>query len=146
LHTAAADDRGADRDGPSDGAIDCLGGPEARWVGKRSSACPPEPPNGYERRRPGELIHIDVKKLGRVLKPGHRVTGDRRGQASTRRNGKHVGLAGWEFVHVATDDHSRLAYTEILSAETGVTAIGFLNQALEFLRRLWRERAARDDR
>jgi transposase len=101
-------------------------------LGKRSRLDPPEPPNRYERRQPGELIHVDVKKLGRILKPGHRVTGDRRGQASTHRNGKNVRLAGWEFVHVAIDDHSRLAYAEVLADETGLTAVGFLKRALQF--------------
>jgi transposase InsO family protein len=101
-------------------------------LGKRSRLDPPEPPNRYERRRPGELIHIDVKKLGRILKPGHRVTGNRRGQASTHRGGKAVRLAGWEFVHVAIDDHSRLAYAEVLTDEQGLTAVAFLKRALEF--------------
>jgi transposase InsO family protein len=101
-------------------------------LGKRSRLDPPEPPNRYERRRPGELIHIDIKKLGRILKPGHRVTGDRRGQARTHRGGKAVSLAGWEFVHVAIDDHSRLAYAEVLADEKGLTAVAFLRRALEF--------------
>ena len=101
-------------------------------LGKRSKLDPPEPPNRYERRRPGELIHIDVKKLGRILKPGHRVTGDPRGQQRARRDGKKVGLAGWEFVHVAIDDHSRLAYAEVLTDEKGTTAVGFLERAIEF--------------
>ena len=101
-------------------------------LGKRSRLDPPEPPNRYERRRPGELIHVDIKKLGRILKPGHRVTGDRRGQASTHRNGKGVRLAGWEFVHVAIDDHSRLAYAEVLRDEKAVTATAFLQRALKF--------------
>jgi transposase InsO family protein len=101
-------------------------------LGKRSRLDPPEPPNRYERRHPGELIHIDVKKLGRILKPGHRVTGDRRSQASTSRAGKTVRVAGWEFVHVAIDDHSRLAYAEVLTDEKGLTAVGFLRRALEF--------------
>ena len=92
-------------------------------LGKRSRLDPPEPPNRYERRHPGELIHIDVKKLGRILKPGHRVTGDRRGQAKTHRNGKQVSLAGWEYVHVAIDDHSRLAYAEVLTDEKAPTAV-----------------------
>ena len=100
--------------------------------GKRSRLDPPEPPNRYERRRPGELVHIDVKKLGRILKPGHRVTGNRRGQASTHRDGKPVRLAGWEFVHVAIDDHTRLAYAEVLTDEKGPTAVAFLKRALEF--------------
>jgi transposase InsO family protein len=101
-------------------------------LGKRSRLDPPEPPNRYERRRPGELVHIDVKKLGRILKPGHRVTGDRRGQAKTHRDGKPIRLAGWEFVHIAIDDHSRLAYAEVLSDEKGLTAVGFLKRALDF--------------
>jgi transposase InsO family protein len=101
-------------------------------LGKRSRLQPLEPPNRYERRRPGELIHVDVKKLGRILKPGHRVTGDRRGQAKTHRDGKQVSLAGWEFVHVAIDDHSRLAYAEVLTDEKGTTAVGFLKRALQF--------------
>src|SRR3954465_12774281 len=101
-------------------------------LGKRSRLEPPEPPNRYERRRPGELVHIDAQKPGRPLKPGHRVTGDRRGQAHTHRNGKSVRLAGWEFVHVAIDDHSRLADAEVLGDEKGPTAVGFLRRALEF--------------
>jgi transposase InsO family protein len=104
-------------------------------LGKLSRLEPPEPANRYERRHPGELIHVDVKKLGRILKPGHRVTGDRRGQASTHRDGKPVRLAGWEFVHVAIDDHSRLAYAEVLADETGPTAVAFLKRALEFFAR-----------
>jgi transposase InsO family protein len=101
-------------------------------LGKRSRLDPPEPPNRYERRRPGELIHIDIKKLGRILKPGHRVTGDRRSQASTSRDGKTIRLAGWEFGHVAIDDHSRLAYAEVLADEKVLTAVAFLKRALEF--------------
>ncbi len=101
-------------------------------LGKLSRLQPPEPANRYERSRPGELVHVDVKKLGRILRPGHRVTGDRRGQASTHRNGKPVRLAGWEFVHVAVDDHSRLAYAEVLADERGETAVGFLRRALSF--------------
>ena len=101
-------------------------------LGKRSRLEPPEPPNRYERSRPGELVHIDVKKLGRILKPGHRVTGSKRGQAKTHRGGKSVSLAGWEFVHVAVDDHSRLAYAEVLGDETAITAIGFLRRALSW--------------
>jgi transposase InsO family protein len=101
-------------------------------LGKRSRLAPPELPNRYERRRPGELIHIDVKKLGRILKPGHRVTGERRQQSRREPDGRKVGLAGWEFVHVAIDDHSRLAYAEVLADEKGPTAVGFLRRALEF--------------
>jgi transposase InsO family protein len=104
-------------------------------LGKRSRLDPPEPPNRYERRRPGELIHIDVKKLGRIVRPGHRVTGSRRGQAKGSRNGKSVRFAGWEFVHVAIDDHSRLAYAEVLADEKAKTAVAFLRRALEFFAR-----------
>src|SRR3954452_20532825 len=98
-------------------------------LGKRSRLDPPEPPNRYERRRPGELVHVDLKKLGRILRPGHRVTGARR-QQSKRVNGRLTGVAGWEFVHVAIDDHSRLAYAEVLEDETAKTAIAFLRRAL----------------
>jgi transposase InsO family protein len=101
-------------------------------LGKRSKLEPPEPPNRYERRRPGELIHIDIKKLGRILRPGHRVTGSRRGQSRPSQNGKQVGKAGWEFVHVAIDDHTRLAYAEVLTDEKGPTAVGFLERAVQF--------------
>jgi transposase InsO family protein len=81
----------------------------------------PEPANRYERRHPGELIHIDVKKLGHIGRPGHRVHGDRR----SRSRG-----VGWEFVHVAVDDATRLAYVEILEDEKGLTAVGFLRRAV----------------
>jgi transposase InsO family protein len=101
-------------------------------LGKRSRLDPPEPPNRYERRRPGELIHIDVKKLGRILKPGHRVTGKRHQRSRRESDGKKVGLAGWEFVHVAIDDHSRLAYAEVLADEKGPTAVAFLRRAIQF--------------
>jgi len=94
-------------------------------LGKRSRLEPPEPPNRYERRHPGELIHIDIKKLGRILRPGHRVTG-------TRSDRRDAGKKGWEFVHVCVDDHSRLAYAEVLGDEKADTAIGFLKRAVGF--------------
>ena len=80
---------------------------------------PPEPPNRYCRRHPGELIHVDVKKLGRFDRPGHRVTGRHPNLGASRR-------VGWEFVHVAVDDTSRLAYVEVLTDERGETVVGFL--------------------
>jgi transposase InsO family protein len=83
---------------------------------------PPEPPNRYCRDRPGELLHIDVKKLGRFDRPGHRATATR---AGNRNRG-----AGWEAVHVAVDDHSRLAYVEVLPDEKGDTSVGFLARAI----------------
>ena len=94
-------------------------------LGKLSRLEPPEPPNRYERQRPGELLHIDVKKLGRIQHVGHRVSGSRRKAARTRG-------AGWEFVHVCVDDATRLAYVEVLADERGPTAIGFLRRALRF--------------
>ncbi len=85
---------------------------------------PPEPPNRYVRRRPGELIHVDIKKLARFVRPGHRVLGrDAPGMRAQIRQ-------GWEFVHVAVDDYSRVAYVEILPDETAITAIGFLERAV----------------
>jgi transposase InsO family protein len=97
-------------------------------LGKLSRLGPPEPPNRYERSRPGELIHIDIKKLGRIGKngPGHRVRGTRQG---TRSRG-----AGWEFVHVCVDDATRLAYVEVLGDEKAKTCVGFLCRAVAFYR------------
>ena len=95
-------------------------------LGKLPRLQPVEPANSYERPRPGELIHIDVKKLGRIGRPGHRVNADRR----TRSRG-----IGWEFVHVAVDDATRLAYVEVLDDEKGQTATGFLDRAVHFFRR-----------
>jgi transposase InsO family protein len=104
-------------------------------LGKLSRLEPPEPPNRYERRHPGELIHIDVKKLGRIRGAGHRVTGSRASQKRTRVNGRLTGVAGWEFVHVCVDDATRLAYVEVLGDEKATTAVGFLHRAVRFYRR-----------
>jgi transposase InsO family protein len=102
-------------------------------LGKRSRLEPPEPPNRYERRRPGELIHVDVKTLGRILRPGHRVTGKRNRLRNTyTRDGRRIGDAGWESVHICVDDHSRLAYAEVLADEKAPTAAGFLRRAVAF--------------
>src|SRR4051812_5585485 len=93
-----------------------------------------EPAVRYERGRPGELLHIDIKKLGRIQVPGHRVTGNRAVRA--RRQGKHRrGTAGWEFVHICIDDATRLAYVEVLSDEQATTAVGFLRRAIGYYRR-----------
>jgi transposase InsO family protein len=91
-----------------------------------------EPARRYERQRPGELVHIDVKKLGRILQPGHRITGDRRSRTKIGRGGSRVGIAGWEYVHIAIDDATRLAYVELLPDETAATAVGFLRRAKNF--------------
>jgi transposase InsO family protein len=108
-------------------------------LGKRSRLAPAEPPNRYERRAPGELIHIDIKKLGRIVVPGHAVTGNRRQRADRTRigqpGGRYLGTAGWEFVHVAVDDYSRLAYAEVLDDETAASAIRFLRRALAYFAR-----------
>jgi transposase InsO family protein len=87
-----------------------------------------EQPSRYERSRPGELVHVDVKKLGRIIRPGHRVTGVR----SDRRD---QGKKGWEYVHVAVDDYSRLAYAEVLHDEKASTAASFLRRAAAYYRR-----------
>jgi transposase InsO family protein len=101
-------------------------------LGKLSRIDPPEPPNRYERRHAGELIHVDVNKLGRIRGAGHRVTGHRASQKKTRSHGKRTGVAGWEFVHVCVDDATRLAYVEVLDDEKGPTAAGFLRRAVAF--------------
>jgi transposase InsO family protein len=89
-----------------------------------------EPPRRYERGRPGELIHIDVKKLGRILQPGHRMTGNRRSQQKA--GPSRLGIAGWEYCHIAIDDATRLAYVELLNDETATTAIDFLHRSVAF--------------
>ena len=98
-------------------------------LGKRSRLAPPEPPNRYERKRPGELVHLDIKKLGRISirGAGHRVTGHRRSQFKGHRGPRPT---GWEFVHVAVDDATRLAYAEVLSDERGATAASFVRRAI----------------
>jgi transposase InsO family protein len=90
-----------------------------------------EPADRYERARPGELLHIDVKKLGKIARPGHRVLGRQIAGGHHRR----IYEQGWEFVHVAIDDCTRLAYAEVLSDERASTAIAFLRRAVAFYRR-----------
>ncbi len=92
-----------------------------------------EPAVRYERARPGELIHIDVKKLGRIqCGAGHRVTGTRRGNPTkTNAAGQRERQVGWEYVHIAIDDATRLAYVEVLADEKALTAIGFLRRAVK---------------
>ena len=97
-----------------------------------------EPVQRYQRDRPGELIHIDVKKLGRIKGgAGKRVTGTRRHHqlAITDAAGRRRKTAGWDFVHVAIDDCTRLAYAEVLPNEKATTAIAFLGRALQFYAR-----------
>jgi len=105
-------------------------------LGKLSRLEPPEPPNRYERRGAGELLHVDVKKLGRIRGAGHRVTGRRTQRRTTYTpDGRRIGDAGWEFVHVCVDDATRLAYVEVLDDEKATTAAAFLRRAVAFYRR-----------
>ena len=78
----------------------------------------------YERSSPGELVHVDIKKLGRIIRPGHRVTGDRRSQAK--------GKAGWQHLFVAIDDHSRLGFASVHPDETADSALAFLEELIAF--------------
>lgn len=96
---------------------------EIRRLGlnRLSSLEPPRPVVRYERERPGELVHLDIKKLGKIGRVGHRIHGNRR----TRVHG-----IGWEYTHTAIDDHSRLAYAEVLVDETAETTAGFLRRAV----------------
>ncbi len=84
---------------------------------------PPPPAIRYQREHPGDLLHIDIKKLGRIVRPGHRVTGNKR---------DHVPGAGWEFVHIAIDDASRIAYAKIMPNEKIGSVIEFLRGALAY--------------
>jgi transposase InsO family protein len=93
---------------------------------------PLEPPNRYERRHPGELVHVDIKKLARisVRGAGHRVLGTRQSQYSHRVAGRKTGFTGYEYLHVMIDDYSRLAYAEVLDDLTAASAIAFLRRAV----------------
>ena len=86
-------------------------------LGRLKRLDPPAPVVRYQRQRPGELVHIDTKKLGKIAGIGHRITGRRSGMVN-----RHRGI-GWEYLHVAVDDASRLAYTEILPDERKASAI-----------------------
>jgi transposase InsO family protein len=96
-----------------------------RGLNKLRALEPAEPVIRYERKNPGELIHLDIKKLGRFDRIGHRITGDRTGQSNSR------GI-GWEYVHVCIDDASRIAFSQILPDEKADSAIRFLNAALAY--------------
>lgn len=86
----------------------------------------PPPVVRYEREAPGELVHLDTKKLGKIRGVGHRIHGDR------RRASRGI---GWEYAHLAIDDHTRLSYVEVLPDERGESCAGFLERALRFFRR-----------
>jgi transposase InsO family protein len=101
-------------------------------LGKRSRLEPSEPPNRYERAQPGELVHVDIKQLGRisVRGAGHRVLGHRGSQHNRRLDGRVIRTTGFEYLHVMIDDHSRLAYAEVLHDLTAACAVAFLRRAV----------------
>jgi transposase InsO family protein len=103
-------------------------------LGKRSRLSPPEPPNRYERRHAGELVHVDIKQLGRISErgAGHRMVGHRKSQFSTRVDGVKRGLTRFEYLHVMIDDHSRLAYAELLPTLRARCAVEFLRRAVSW--------------
>jgi transposase InsO family protein len=90
---------------------------------------PAEPIRRYEREHPGELIHIDIKKLGKFNQIGHRITGDRTGQSNLRSRGKGP---GWEYVHVCIDDASRIAFSQVMKTEKKGCAVAFLKAAVVY--------------
>jgi transposase InsO family protein len=97
-----------------------------------------ERPVRYERSRPGELVHVDVKKLGRIVGGAGRRVRDRKqhyNRTYTDATGRRRNTVGWEFVHIAVDDYSRLAYAEVLPDEKARTAVGFLRRAVRFYQR-----------
>jgi transposase InsO family protein len=94
-------------------------------LNRLSSLEPAEPVRRYEREHPGDLLHIDIKKLVKFRGVGHRITGDRKGQGNDR------GI-GWEFVHVAIDDASRIAFVQIMPDDTKQSAVAFLSAALDY--------------
>ena len=96
-------------------------------LSKLRDLAPAEPVIRYEREAPGELLHIDIKKLGRIERPSHRVTGNRRDTASG---------AGWEFLFVAVDDHARVGFTDMHPDERAGSATQFLRNAVAYYRSL----------
>ena len=98
-------------------------------LNKLKALDPAEPIRRYEREHPGELIHIDIKKLGKIDGIGHRITGERRGQSNRRARGEGL---GWEFVHVCIDDASRIAIAKVMADEKKKSAIAFLKAAVAY--------------
>jgi transposase InsO family protein len=103
-------------------------------LGRRSRLEPPEPPNRYERRHAGELVHVDIKQLGRISArgAGHRMVGHRRSKFQLRVDGVSRRVTRFEYVHVMIDDHTRLAYAEVLPALTARCAIEFLRRGVNW--------------
>jgi transposase InsO family protein len=92
----------------------------------RLSALEPEPIRRYERENPGELIHLDIKKLGKIGSVGHRITGRRTGVVN-----RHLGI-GWEFVHVCIDDASRIAFSRVMKDQRKASAVAFLKVVVAY--------------
>jgi transposase InsO family protein len=120
---------------PGDGAVDRLEMASAHRAGQALAPRPARARQSLRAKAPGELVHVDVKKLGRFERPGHRVTGRKAGgrrltQTTAARRGR--GVVGWDFCHVCVDDATRLAYVEVLKDERGETAAGFLRRAVKW--------------
>jgi transposase InsO family protein len=98
-------------------------------LSKLSALEPAQPPRRYEHEKPGDMIHLDIKKLGKFNQIGHRITGDRSGQSNSRG-------VGWEYVHVCIDDASRVAFSTIMKTERGHCAIAFLKAAVAYYKSL----------
>ena len=96
-------------------------------MGKLKYLTPKEPVRRFERATPGDLLHLDIKKLAKFDRPGHRITGNRRVNSRGAR---------WEWVHVCVDDHSRLAYVEVLQDEKGETAAAFMQRATKYFQKM----------
>ena len=94
-------------------------------LNKLSALEPAQPPRRYEREQPGEMIHIDIKKLGKFNQIGHRITGDRTGQSNSRG-------VGWEYIHVCIDDASRVAFSKVMKTERKGCAVAFLKAAVAY--------------
>ena len=99
-----------------------------RHAARLAALSPPPPILRYEREHPGDLLHFDIKKLARIVRPGHRVTGDRQHD--------HTRGAGWEYLHIAIDDHSRISFAQLLPDETARSVISFLHASLAFFQKL----------
>lgn len=102
-------------------------------LNRLSALEPGKPMRRYEREHPGDLIHIDIKKLGRIDGIGHRITGHHKGQSNRRARGEGL---GWEFVHVCIDDASRIAFSQVLRDEKKGSAVAFLKAAVAYYARL----------
>jgi transposase InsO family protein len=101
-----------------------------RGLNKLSALEPVEPIRRYERETPGELIHLDIKKLGRIGSVGHRIAGRRAGVVN-----RHIGI-GWEFVHVCIDDASRVAFVQVMADQRKDSAVAFLEAAVAYFAKL----------